>query len=98
MSLRNLLACAMLATVSMALAAPADADTYVHGYTRRDGTYVQPHYRSSPDSSTFNNWSSRGNMNPHTGEYGTRDPYRYQPSPTFDRPLMGPGLNLNPRW
>lgn len=26
--------------------------TYVHGYTRKDGTYVSPHYRSVPDSST----------------------------------------------
>lgn len=51
------------------------ADTYVNGYTRRDGTYVQPHWRSSPNGTTLDNWSTRGNMNPYTGRMGTRDPY-----------------------
>lgn len=50
-------------------------DTYVHGYTRNDGTYVQPHYRSAPDSTQLNNWSTRGNVNPYTGQSGTVDPY-----------------------
>ena len=50
----------------------AFADTYVHGYTRSDGTYVQPHYRSSPDGSFHNNWSTKGNTNPYTGEQGNR--------------------------
>lgn len=49
------------------------ADTYVRGYTRKDGTYVQPHYRSSPDGNPYNNWSTRGNVNPYTGEPGTRN-------------------------
>ena len=67
------------------------ADTYVQGYTRKDGTYVQPHYRSSPDSSRFNNWSSQGNVNPYTGEKGYRDPYApkqprsYRPKPFFNQ-------------
>jgi hypothetical protein len=42
-------------------------------YTQR-GTYVQPHYRSAPDSSTTNNWTTRGNVNPYTGRYGYRTP------------------------
>ena len=29
----------------------------VGGYTRRDGTYVSPHTRTAPDSSTYNNMS-----------------------------------------
>lgn len=53
----------------------ADADTYVYGYMKPNGTYVSGHYRSSPDTTTDNNWSTRGNMNPHTGRIGTRDPY-----------------------
>ena len=52
------------------------ADEYVHGYIRSDGTYVQPHFRSSPDSNPYNNWSTRGNVNPYTGERGYTDPYR----------------------
>ncbi len=47
----------------------------VRGYTRKDGTYVAPHYRSSPDSSKANNWSTKGNTNPYTGKEGTKDPY-----------------------
>jgi hypothetical protein len=45
---------------------------YVRGYTRRDGTYVQPHYRSAPDSNFYNNWSTKGNVNPYTGQEGTK--------------------------
>ena len=38
------------------LALPAAAgDVYVQGYTKSDGTYVAPHYRSAPDSSYNNN-------------------------------------------
>tara|TARA_B100001029_G_scaffold178623_1_gene185840 strand:- start:531 stop:773 length:243 start_codon:yes stop_codon:yes gene_type:complete len=48
------------------------ADTYVSGYYRSDGTYVKPHYRSSPDSYRNNNWSTSGNTNPYTGKQGTR--------------------------
>ena len=36
------------------------AQTHVHGYYRTDGTYVQPHWRSSPNNITYDNWSTRG--------------------------------------
>jgi hypothetical protein len=55
------------------------ADVYVNGHTRSDGTYVSPHYRSSPNGTTYDNWSTRGNTNPYTGERGTRDPYNNSP-------------------
>lgn len=45
----------------------------VKGYYRKDGTYVQPHMRSSPDGSFYNNWSTKGNINPYTGAEGTRN-------------------------
>lgn len=45
-------------------------NTYVKGYFRKDGTYVSPHYRSAPDSNFYNNWSTRGNINPYTGKKG----------------------------
>lgn len=53
------------------------ADVYVNGYTRKDGTHVQSHYRSSPDGVFTNNWSTLGNINPHTGELGTRTSPNY---------------------
>ena len=43
------------------------ADQHVNGYIKRDGTYVQPYTRSTPDSSLSNNYSSQGNTNPYTG-------------------------------
>lgn len=51
------------------------ASEYVHGYTRHDGTYVQPHYRSDSNGSAYDNYSTRGNSNPYTGERGYVDPY-----------------------
>lgn len=39
----------------------ADAQVRVRGYFRKDGTYVQPHYRSAPDGNPYNNWSFPGN-------------------------------------
>ncbi|HEX6963765.1 MAG TPA: hypothetical protein VF175_17995, partial [Lacipirellula sp.] len=51
------------------------ADTYVRGHFRSNGTYVQPHYRSAPDGNRYNNFSTRGNINPYTGQIGTKSPY-----------------------
>ncbi len=56
-------------------AGTAQADVYVNGYYRKDGTYVQPHYRSNPDGNRFNNYSTQGNVNPYTGRAGTVNPY-----------------------
>ena len=54
----------------------SSSDVYVRGYIRKNGTYVKPHYRSRPNSSKSDNWSTRGNTNPYTGRRGTRDPYK----------------------
>jgi len=55
------------------VATPAFTDTYVKGYTRKDGTYVRPHVRSSPDSSLSNNYGPSQNssqlMNPRSRDY-----------------------------
>ncbi len=48
------------------------ADEYVDGYLKRDGTYVPPHYRSPPNSTNHDNYSTYGNHNPHTGNSGSR--------------------------
>ena len=56
-------------------AGTATADEFVNGYFRSNGTYVQPHYRSSPDGNPWNNYSTTGNVNPYTGQSGTHNPY-----------------------
>ena len=48
------------------------ADVRVNGHLRSNGSYVQPHYRSIPDGNFYNNWSTRGNVNPYTGSKGYR--------------------------
>ena len=48
----------------------------VEGYTRQNGTYVAPHYETNPNSTQTDNYSTRGNVNPYTGAYGTRTPTR----------------------
>lgn len=50
----------------------ASAQVRVRGYVRHNVTHAQPHYRSNPDGSFYNNWSTRGTVNPYTGEAGTR--------------------------
>lgn len=50
------------------------SSTHVRGYTKKDGTYVAPHRRSSPDKSKSNNWGTKGNVNPYTGKEGTKEP------------------------
>lgn len=45
---------------------------HVKGYTRKDGTYVQPHERTAPNKTKNDNYSTRGNVNPYTGKVGTK--------------------------
>jgi len=45
----------------------SNAQVSVPGYYRKDGTYVQPHQRTRPDSNPYNNYSTPGNYNPNTG-------------------------------
>lgn len=56
------------------MALSAMADDSVKGYTKKDGTYVEPYHRSSPNDRKDDNYSSKGNVNPYTGEKGYVDP------------------------
>lgn len=47
-------------------------DHVVSGYTRRDGTYVHSYHATDPNSTRNDNYSTRGNINPYTGEPGTK--------------------------
>ena len=50
------------------------SSTTVHGYTKKEGTTVQPYHRTTPDSTQKNNYSTRGNVDPYTGKTGTKTP------------------------
>lgn len=51
---------------------PNTAEAYkgIGGYYKRNGTYVQPYYRTNPNSFKWDNWSSKGNINPFNGRKG----------------------------
>ena len=71
----------------------ADAQVYVRPHVRTDGTYVPGHWRSKPNHTTRDNWSTYPNVNPYTGEQGNDNPYqiqtrpRYQPRRDYTSPL-----------
>ena len=79
-----------LILIAAIVSLPAIADTYVRGYVRPDGTYVQPHYQSSPNQTKTDNYSSQGNINPYTGQRGTVDPYRNDPPKLYNPPAYTP--------
>ena len=46
--------------------------TSVSGYTKSNGTYVQSHVRTMPNNTNWDNYSTKGNVNPYTGTSGSR--------------------------
>ena len=83
-----------IAVVALAIVdfASASDRVRVKGHFRKDGTYVPPHYRTAPDGRFYNNWSTYGNVNPYTGEFGKKlYPSTTKPSdlvPPFAIPVM----------
>lgn len=91
----------MIAGIALAaLGTGAIAQTHVQGHVRRDGTYVAPHWRSNPNSTTTDNWSTRPNLNPYTGQRGTQEsvPNRYEPRnpPRYQNSPLPP--STQERW
>jgi hypothetical protein len=68
------LALLMLSVASIGFSALAQ--TRVRGYTKRDGTRVESHRRTRPNSTERDNWSTKENTNPDTGKRGTKTPRR----------------------
>lgn len=58
------------------LPSSAEAAVRVRGYYKPStGSYVQSYYRSNPNSTRYDNYSTRGNYNPYSGKSGTVNPY-----------------------
>lgn len=84
----------MTAVLLVVASGAALADQYVNGHTRSDGTYVAPHYRSEPNSTQYDNYSSKGNYNPYTGERGSQDnTYKSRDTGLYQNTRRGTGLN-----
>lgn len=56
---------------------------YQRGYVKKDGTYVQGHYKTRSNRTNHDNYSTQSNVNPYTHEKGkrakdySRDAYKY---------------------
>jgi len=76
------------ALLLIAGSATAQTPAHVDGYLKKDGTYVQPHMKTTPDATKDNNYSSKGNVNPYTGKEGTvnaqpSNPYAVPQTPSY---------------
>jgi hypothetical protein len=71
--MKKLLILALILSFSLFPSLLFAKDVYVRGYIRSDGTYVRPHYRSSPDSYKWNNYGPSRNsqqlLNPRSRDY-----------------------------
>lgn len=75
--------------------AGATAQTYVKPHVRKDGTYVEGHVRSAPNNTNLDNYGTKGNTNPYTGQQGTQQP-NYFPQPAYQQPRQQQcGLNAS---
>jgi|LSQX01.1.fsa_nt_gb hypothetical protein len=61
----------LVSVVLFIVSVSLSSQTRVNGYFKSNGTYVQPHVRSSRNSTNHDNWSTAGNTNPYTGNIGT---------------------------
>ena len=51
-------------------------ETAVHSYTKKNGTHVDAHNRTLLNGTRRDNYSTKGNVNPHTGKAGTKPPVK----------------------
>lgn len=96
---------AHLIGLALLAAAPLASADWVKGYIRADGTYVPGYYRSTPNNTTLDNYSTKGNVNPFTGQPGyvqpnaspprppQYQPYQYQPIEPFQPYVYTPPPN-----
>ena len=69
----------------------AQTTTYVPGYVKKNGTYVAPHFKTTPNKTKADNFSTKPNINPYTGKVGTKtnpDPYLTTPPPVIYTPPL----------
>lgn len=70
----------LLGFIAAMTATSAFAQTvYVQPHVRKDGTFVPGHYRTAPNASRADNWSSKPNVNPYNGREGRVDPNQPKP-------------------
>ena len=71
----------------LSFSAFAQTSTFVPGYVKKNGTYVEPYWKTTPNSTKLDNYSTKPNENPFTGKEGKvilPDPYS-TPTTTFPK-------------
>lgn len=63
---------AVAALAAAVFSASTFADEYVQGYFKKDGTYVQPHTRSSPNANRYDNYGSQSFGGSQRDEFSKR--------------------------
>ena len=53
-------------------------NVYVKPHITKNGTFVSGHYRSKPNKTKLDNYSTKGNFNPYTFKDGTASSYSYK--------------------
>jgi len=56
---------------------------YVPSYTKSNGTVVNGHYKTAPNSTNHDNYTTSPNVNPYTGSYGTKAPDYSAPAKNY---------------
>lgn len=65
----------LLFTISLLMSTSflkAQSTTYVNGYTKSNGTYVEGHYKTTTNSTNHDNFSTKGNYNYNNNSNGSR--------------------------
>lgn len=78
------LICAIcLSAVGLSHAAPS---VYVKPYINKNGALVDGHFKTAPNGTTLDNYSTQGNINPYTGQPGTKTSQQPQLTPYLKNP------------
>lgn len=68
---------------------------YVNGYTKSNGITVQGHYKTNPNNTIKDNYSTYPNVNPYTGKTGT---VKSSSSATYKTPTYSPPVYKAPAY
>lgn len=73
--MKKLFAGIALVALLLVTALPADAKTIrVKSYFKPStGKYINSYFKTSPNKTKFDNYSTKGNYNPYTGKAGTKN-------------------------
>lgn len=85
---------AIALTVALITGPALAGNTYVKPYVKKDGTYVQGHVRSDPNSVRYDNYGARNSVyggNPYTGQRGSQRDEFSSPPAYNTRPYQGNG-------